>query len=152
MVGSIDSTSNLVNMISMGFQQNSSGSQVFSSIEADGEDPLKVFESVDSDNDGTISESEFDTLNQGISAVTGSELSSFLDYDTDEDGVLNASELRSVMDEAGFQPPPPPPGQVISAYENQQGESVSTAPADDTLLTQLLDYLDTQAGDLDITA
>ncbi|MFH2093278.1 MAG: hypothetical protein ABIJ31_13025 [Pseudomonadota bacterium] len=164
MVSSIGSTSNLISMISSSYQQSGMASQGMkgaggpppppppgSSTESS-EDLLGVFNMVDSDSDSVISESEFNTLTQGILEVTGTELnSSFLDFDTDGDGVLNGSELRSVLDEAGFAPPPPPPQQVISAYEAQSGDTAFQMD-DQDMLAQLLAYLETRTGDLDITA
>lgn len=150
MVGSISATSSITNMISMSYQQNNSSTQSAQTPPpppsgAKMEDPLGVFDSVDSDTDGTVSESEFETLAQGILEITGSEQSSsFGDFDTDGDGVLNAAELRSVMDEAGFEPPPPPPQEVVSAYESQQDIFSASDPLDDSL-SQLLEYLDVTA-------
>ncbi|MFH2057900.1 MAG: hypothetical protein ABIJ59_03255 [Pseudomonadota bacterium] len=165
MVGNIGSTSNLISMISYSYQQSTIGSQGAQGIappppppppgnsSGPSEDPLGVFNIVDSDSDNSISESEYNTLTQGILEVTGSQLnSSFLDFDTDGDGKLSGSELRSVLDEAGFAPPPPPPQQVIAAYEAQNGEDTNYQPADETLLAQLLEYLETRASDFDITA
>lgn len=166
MVGSIGGTSNLINMISLNYQQSGMGSQGTQGVGAppppppppgnsssSSEDPLGVFSSVDTDSDNAISESEYNILTEGILEVTGSQLSSsFLDFDTDSDGKLNGSELKSVLDEAGFAPPPPPPQQVIEAYETQGGEYSSDFNGDETLLAQLLEYLETRSGDLDITA
>lgn len=161
MVGSIGSTSNLISMISLSYQQSGAGSQGIQGVggspppgssTGSPEDPLGVFNTVDSDSDNSISESEYNTLTEGILEVTGSQLSSsFLDFDSDEDGRLNGSELRSVLDEAGFAPPPPPQ-QVIEAYEIQSGEDATFQADDETLITQLLEYLETRSGDLDITA
>ena len=114
------------------------------------EDPLGVFATVDSDSDSTISESEYKTLTKGILEITGNEFSSsFLDFDADGDGELNRSELKSVLDKAGFAPPPPQ--QVISAYETQSGEGSTYKTGDETMMAQLLDYLESRSGDLDIT-
>ncbi|MCG8549991.1 MAG: hypothetical protein MI799_06285 [Desulfobacterales bacterium] len=164
MVGSVGSSSNLVNMISTIYQQTSTttdtqSAQTFRAppppVDATGppEDPLGVFDTVDSDSDGSISQDEYDALSQGIMEVTGSDLSgSFDDFDTDGDGVLNGGELRSVMEEAGFAPPPPPPQQVASAYENQSGEISDGTASSEDLLSRLLEYLETGSGDLDTTA
>ncbi len=160
MVGSVGGTSNLINMISLNYQQsgidpqgvgapppppppNNSGSS--------SKDPLGVFDMVDIDSDNTISESEYNTLTEAILEVTGSNLNSkFLDFDADGDGKLNGAELKSVLDEAGFAPPPPP-GQVIAAYEAHNGEDSNYTVDDETLLAQLLEYLETRSGNLDIT-
>lgn len=164
MVGSIGSTNNLISMISSSYQQSGITSQGTKGIgtppppppgnsSSSAKDPLGVFSIVDSDSDKAISESEFNTLTQGILEVTGTELnSSFLDFDTDGDGKLNGSELKSVLDEAGFAPPPPPPQQVVSAYEAQSGEDAAFQIEDENLLAQLLEYLKTRTGNLDVTA
>lgn len=164
MVSSISGTSNLINMISVSYQQSQSG---FSGVQGAGgpppppaggaggakQDPLGVFSTVDSDGDGTVSEAEYDVLTEGILEVTGSELNSnFLDFDTDGDGALNGAELKSVLDEAGFAPPPPPPREVASAYEAQTGVEAFYQMDDESMLIQLLEYLENRSGDFDITA
>ncbi|MCP4722872.1 MAG: EF-hand domain-containing protein [Desulfobacteraceae bacterium] len=164
MVGSIGSTNNLISMISTSYHQSqmsSTGSEGVgvpppppppTNSGGQSDDPLGVFSRVDSDSDNSISESEYNTLTEGILEVTGNELtSSFVDFDTDGDGQLNGAELRSVLDEAGFAPPPPPQ-QVIASYEAQNGEASTYEIGDETMLAQLLEYLETRSGDLDITA
>ena len=95
MVGSIESSNNLINMISKSFQQERAVFRIPEGqggpppplkpgIGDPGKDPLGVFDTVDSDSDSSISESEFNTLSEGILEVTGSELNgSFLDFDLD---------------------------------------------------------------------
>lgn len=163
MVNSIGGTSNLISMISVNYQQNQMGSQGLQGAggppppppggaSGSTQDPLGVFSSVDSDSDSTISEDEYNVLTEGILEVTGSEMSStFLDFDTDEDGKLNGSELKSVLDEAGFAPPPPPAQEVMAAYEAQNGEETTYQMEDESLLMQLLAYLENRSGDFDIT-
>lgn len=117
--------------------QDGSGSEV---------DPLGIYEAVDTDGDGSVSESEFTTLTEGLLEITGSSISSsFSDYDTDGDGSLSGEELKSVMDDSGIAPPPPPPEQVSAAYEAQSGDS-------EDLMSQLLIYLETESETTDITA
>jgi|GEM_PF-1477147 len=164
MVGNVGSTGNLINMISLNYQLGGKGSQGFFGVGAPPpppsggsgkatEDPLGMFNAVDSDSDSAISESEYNILTQGILEVTGSELSSnFLDFDSDGDGQLNGVELKSVLAEAGFAPPPPPSGQVISAYESQGGQMSDDPAEDENLLTQLLEYLENRSGNFDVTA
>ncbi len=164
MVGSIGSTSNLISMISSSYQQSqmsSSGSQVVGSPPpppppdssgGQSADPLGVFSTVDSNSDSSISESEYNTLTEGILEVTGNQLtSSFVDFDADGDGQLNGSELKSVLDEAGFAPPPPPQ-QIIAAYEAQNGEDSTYQIDGEDMMAQLLEYLETRSSDFDITA
>ncbi len=169
MVGSISGANNLINMISFSYQQSTTQQSPADSQELQGagtppppppiqsnnskDDPLGVFNIVDSDSDNSISETEHNILSEGILEITGSELNNnFLDFDSDGDGVLNGSELRSVLDEAGFEPPPPPPQQVIAAYEAQSGENSTYNLDGESLLVQLLEYLETRSVDFDITA
>ncbi len=162
MVGSIGNTSNLVNMISLNYQQGSTASQGIGgqqppppppppgNSDMSAKDPLGVFDTVDTDAGGSISESEYETLTEGILEVTGAALSSsFIDFDLDGDGELNGSELKSVLDEAGFAPPPQ---QVIAAYETQSGGNDTPQTNDPDLLALLLEYLKTGTTGLDITA
>ncbi len=164
MVGSIGNTSNLISMISSSYQQSqmsSAGSQGVGAppppppppgnSSGQSVDPLGVFSTVDSDSDSSISEDEYNTLTEGILEVTGNELtSSFVDFDTDGDGQLNGSELKSVLDEAFA--PPPPPQQVIASYEAQNGEDSSYQVDGEDMMAQLLEYLETRSTDFDITA
>ncbi len=168
MVGSIGSSSNLVNMISVSYQNGASTSR--GTQQAQGappppppsdqgaatssvQDPLGLFSAVDSDTDSAISSSEYDALLEGIKEVTGNELtSSFEDFDVDGDGSLNGAELRSVLDKAGFQPPPPPSGQVAAAYEAQSGQASKNSGDNQDMLAQLVDYLSSRTDDFDITA
>ncbi len=169
MVGSVGGTNNLVNMISFSYQQNSSSSQGVqggdfppppppqggNAADGAGQDKLGMFNAVDSDASGGVSEEEYETLSEGILEISGTEVSgSFSDYDLDEDGVLSGSELKSVLDDAGFAPPPPPPQQVSAAYEAQSGtDTTGSEITDADLLSQLLEYLETRTeeDDLDIT-
>ena len=162
MVGSIGNTSNFISMISSSYQQSQTGSTASQGVSAPppppgnsgghSVDPLGVFSTVDSDSDYSISEKEYNTLTEGILEVTGSQLTSnFVDFDTDGDGQLSGSELKSVLDEAGFTPPPPPQ-QVVLAYEAQSGEDSTYQVEGKDMMTQLLEYLETQSSNFDITA
>ncbi len=166
MVGSIGSAagsnSNLMNMISLNYQQSNMTSQGVGGTQppppppppgnsdTSAKDPLGVFDTVDTDAGGSISESEYEILTEGILEVTGAVLSSsFIDFDLDGDGELNGSELKSVLDEAGFAPPPQ---QVIAAYESQSGGNDTPQTNDPDLLALLMEYLKTGSTGLDITA
>jgi len=164
MVGSIGSTNNLISMISSSYQQSQTSSTGSQGVGApppppppgnsggQSTDPLGVFSTVDSDSDSSISESEYNTLTEGILEVTGYQLtSSFVDFDADGDGQLNGSELKSVLDESGFAPPPPHQ-QVIAAYEAQSGENSTYQIDGEDMMAQLLEYLATRSSDFDITA
>lgn len=163
MVGSIGSTSNLIYMISSSYQQSQTGSTPSQGVGAppppppgnSGDpsvDPLGIFSTVDSNSDASISEDEYNTLTEGILEVTGNQFtSSFVDFDTDGDGLLNGSELKSVLDEAGFAPPPPPQ-QVAAAYAAQNGQDATYPVEGEDMMAQLLAYLETRSSDFDITA
>lgn len=157
MVGSIGSSSNLYTMISVAYQQGGGGFQGGIAPEAPGgkgQDKLGMFDAADIDGNGGISLEEYAVLTTGITEVTGSEFSGeFSDYDQDEDGILNGTELKSVLDDAGFTPPPPPPRQVSEAYA-AQGGTWGSGSEDQDLLAQLLEYLETRSydDDLDIIA
>ncbi len=167
MVGKIGSISNLISVIASSYQQANQISE--DSVQANfrsppkppspgqGDmpkaDPLGVFDAVDSDGDGTISESEYSVLTEGILEVTGTAYTQdFLDLDTDGDGRITGSELKSVLDDAGFAPPPPPPQKVIAAYEAQQSSDNIFQSDDESLLQQLLEYLENRDSDFDIIA
>jgi EF hand len=175
MVGSIGGTSNLIQILSANIQQKNAGTRPsqgagkpppprgsgtnrrlqqppggsFSQAGPVNKDPLGVFSAVDQNSDGTVSQSEYLALKEGIANVTGNEVTgSFDDYDTNGNGTLNGAELKTVLDQAGFTPPPAPPSQAIGAYETQKRES----PPNGSQLQQLVDYLQTQSIDLDVQA
>ncbi len=167
MVGKIGPASNLINAITLSYQQKNQISE--NSVQdifrippkppppEHGDmpkaDPLGVFDTVDSDGDGTISESEYSVLTEGILEVTGTAYTQdFLELDTDGDGKITGPELKSVLDEAGFAPPPPPPQKVIAAYEAQQSGDDIVELNDESLLQQLLEYLENRDDDFDIIA
>jgi Ca2+-binding EF-hand superfamily protein len=163
MVNSIGSTSNLIQVITSNFQTSSSegihpGNASFplpgpppDSLDQSKIDPLGVFDTVDTDSDGSISEAEFNILTEGILEVTGSIYArNFLELDGDGDGQLNGVELKSVLDEAGFAPPPPPPELVMAAYEAQSLPDGTPSNDDLSLLQQLLEYLENRDSDVDL--
>ncbi len=167
MVGNIGSTSNLINVITSSYQQSNLISQggvpeAFSMPpqgpppgqgDMPKPDPLGVFDTVDSDDNGTISESEYSILTEGILEITGSaNIQNFLTLDTDGDGQITGSELKVALDDAGFAPPPPPPQKVITAYEAQQSENDTFQTDDESLLQQLLEYLENRDNEFDIMA
>ncbi len=155
MVSPINSTSNLVQMVSLTYGntdptqgQKPAPPSGPGGPQGPGPDPLGVFDTVDKNKDGSISQSEYEVLTEGILEVTGSQVArSFTDFDQDEDGMLNGLELKSVLDESGFGPPP---SQVISAYEANSGSGKTGSDQDPNLLAQLLEYLEKRTGNLDI--
>jgi Ca2+-binding EF-hand superfamily protein len=67
-----------------------------------------LFNALDSDGSGGISQSELDTWAKDMSGVTGKTIDTskaISTYDADGDGVLNSTELKSYLDSTGIKPP-----------------------------------------------
>ncbi len=84
-------------------------------------DPLGVFETVDQDDSGDISQSELATLTEGIGQATDYTINAeeaMSTYDLNGDGILSGEELFNLMSE-NVQPPSPPsmPGQSVSKMD-----------------------------------
>lgn len=80
---------------------------------------------MDSDSSGGISQSEFEILAEGITAVTGAEVNAeeaLTTFDTDGDGELNGEELFQAMTANGVQPPPPPSPHMAMEGGNNLGD------------------------------
>ncbi len=79
-----------------------------------GGDISQFFSDADEDENGSIDETEAQTLADIISRSTGEEMqveTLLAEYDEDEDGVLNQSEVETAMEANRPEgPPPPPPG------------------------------------------
>jgi Ca2+-binding EF-hand superfamily protein len=95
-------------------------------------DPADMFNKVDSDGSGGISQSELETLVENISDKTGNSIDTtdaLSTYDTDGDGELSMDELKSFMDASGMAPPPPPPkGEgMANGLEATGGSSTTSA-------------------------
>ena len=164
MISGISGNSNLYKMIA------SAGSQAgITGTGQSPQDPLNVFDTVDQNGSNAISESEYSLLAEAVQEVTGTELnSSFSDFDQDGDGELSAAELKLVLEEAGFEPPPPPPPppeQVAAAYRAQteasdtaqtdaaaQGADASGSGFGPDVLSQVMDYIQNQSGNIDLLA
>lgn len=76
-------------------------------------DPAGMFNKVDSDGNGGVSQSELDSFVQDISSKTGNSIDStnaVTTYDADGNGELSGDELKSFMEASGMKPPPPPRG------------------------------------------
>jgi Ca2+-binding EF-hand superfamily protein len=76
-------------------------------------DPTELFNNIDTDSSGGISQSELDTFVQAMSSQTGQSINTtdaVSTYDVNGDGELSQDELKSFMDANGIAPPPPPGG------------------------------------------
>jgi len=107
-----------------------------------------AFKIGDSDSNGVVSETELETLLEGITETTGTTITTdeaLSTYDADGDGGLNGEELFSLLSENGFlppqeqnseagapPPPPPPMEEALASYAENSG---------DDLLQQLMDYM-----------
>ena len=101
-----------------------------------------LFEDMDTDASGGLSQSEFDVLAQGISKVTGSTVDvqkTFGTYDANADGSFNGQELRKAMTGLGVEPPPPPrapppgrsaSGQPLPGFSGTVTEAAIRPPVD----------------------
>lgn len=98
-------------------------------------DPSAMFNEIDSDGSGGISQTELETLAEKISAKTGTTMDTedaVSIYDTDGDGELSSEELKNFMEASGMQPPREIIQQAMSAYSlNSGGEETAS----------LVDYL-----------
>ena len=76
-------------------------------------DPSEMFDKIDTDGSGGISQSELDAFVQDLSDKTGKSIdatNAVSTYDTDKNGELSQDEFKSFMDASGIAPPPPPHG------------------------------------------
>jgi len=98
--------------------------------------PRDLFNRVDSDRSGGVSQAELQKLSDKIQEKTGSTIDAgdeaFKGYDSDGNSSLSGEELRTVLDNSGFGPPqgmqgmgppPPPPQQATDSYNANSSES-----------------------------
>jgi len=101
-------------------------------------DPAEKFKSLDSDSNGTLDKTELSELAKELSQMIGKTLnvdSSITTYDADNDGMLNQSEMDTMMRETLG--PPPSGGQ---GPEMQAGTLFSDSTAEEQL-SGLIDML-----------
>ncbi len=126
-------------------------------------DPLGIFKKTNSDGSGGVSQAELKNLADVMKEKTGKTIDvsndSFKTYDSNNDGSLSGDELKSVLDNNGFEPPqgmqrmgappPPPPQQVADSYEaNSAGSGQQTVSE---LLSTLKALLEKLTADSDST-
>lgn len=98
--------------------------------------PAEMFNQIDSDESGGISQSELETFTQAISDMTGNSIDSsdaVSTYDADGDGELSANELKSFMDASGIAPPPPGGAGMMGQMDSSEDSSTTSA---DSVLSQ----------------
>jgi Ca2+-binding EF-hand superfamily protein len=91
------------------------------------------FNQVDTDASGGISETELTTLAANISDQTGQTLDisdAISTYDSDGDGELSDTELKSFMGASGVKPPPPPPPTMGMNRTSGDEEEISATAAE----------------------
>lgn len=74
-----------------------------------------VFKSADADGNGVVSQTELETLMDGINKVTGESISvedAINNYDVDQDGALSSEELLGLMGDSRLPHPDPPEAEV----------------------------------------
>jgi Ca2+-binding EF-hand superfamily protein len=128
--------------------------------------PGDLSAALDTDNSGGVSQSELETWAQNMSEKTGNTLDTtdaVTTYDTDGDGELSSTELKSFLDAggvpspetAGMAPPPPPPRSSDSSETDSSSSSADgilskyDTNSDGVLsATELQAYLDDQSSSI----
>jgi Ca2+-binding EF-hand superfamily protein len=89
--------------------------------------PSELFSDADEDEDGSLDETEAQTLAEMISQATDEEVDVeqlFATYDEDGDGVLSEEETRAALEANRPEgPPPPPPGSMMTGSRDVGFES-----------------------------
>lgn len=124
-------------------------------------DPAEKFAEVDTDGSGGLDQTEFQTLADKISEVTGEETdveALFATYDENGDGVLSENETRSAMEANRPQgPPTPPPGGMMGGAPPDLSQLINDADEnedgtlDETEAETLADFI-TQAASEEVDA
>lgn len=118
-------------------------------------DADEMFSKIDTDGDGSISESELTIMQEEMSQMSGQTVdavSLMSDYDTDGDGLLAREEMDSLMaklhESMGPPPGPPPtsPETAIQSYlaNSEDKEQVSTIL---DLMDEYLEQLEQEEDD-----
>jgi len=131
-----------------------SGEELFQAMSANGVRPPPppmtkggLFNSLDTDSSGGISQSELEVLAQGISKFTGKEISAeevLSTYDVDKNKELSGEELFQAMSGSGVTPPPPP-----SFYEVKRGMAVYEMNSQDSTYQKLVRYVGSESQNLE---
>ncbi len=99
-----------------------------------GGDPNGLFNALDTDSSGGVSEKELDAFVQDMSSQNGEGIDTTTDafstYDSDGNGELSQDELNTFMKASGMAPPPPPPhggGGMMTGISSDEESSSSSA-------------------------
>lgn len=99
-------------------------------------DPAEMFNRVDGDGSGGVSQTELETFVAEMSSRTGDSIDTtdaVATYDSDGDGELSAEELKSFMEASGIMPPPPPPGGAGGMNGGGSDDESTSASADSVI-------------------
>lgn len=106
-------------------------------------DADEMYNKIDADGDGSISEAELTTMQEEMSQMSGQTVdavSLMSDYDTDGDGLLAREEMDSLMaklHESMGPPPGPPPTSPETAIQSYLANS-----EDEDQVSTILDLMD----------
>jgi Ca2+-binding EF-hand superfamily protein len=106
-------------------------------------DADEMYNKIDADGDGSISEAELTTMQEEMSQMSGQTVdavSLMSDYDTDGDGLLAREEMDSLMaklHESMGPPPGPPPTSPETAIQSYLANS-----EDEEQVSTILDLMD----------
>lgn len=111
-------------------------------------DPEEMFNSIDTNGDGVISQEELEAMFDDIAAQNGESIDSeeaIASYDEDGDGALNQDEMDTMMTELRESmgpPPPPPPSQGAGSSAEQVAAAYQATSDQSDTLAVLLDLMD----------
>lgn len=106
--------------------------------------PEEVFNSLDTNGDGVISEDELAVLFEDIAELTGETLDTseaIATYDEDGDGAISATEMDTMMKSMSDQngPPPPDPQSTEALAQAAAAYQANVATDSDSTLLDILD-------------
>jgi Ca2+-binding EF-hand superfamily protein len=97
--------------------------------------PPDLFQALDEDSSGGVDQTELDTWATNMSTATGNTIdtsTAISTYDTDEDGALSTTELKSFLDASGIKgpnggpPPGPPPSEESTASTTNSSQTADS--------------------------
>jgi len=97
------------------------------------QDPPDLFNALDTDGSGGIDQSELDTWAKAMSDATGQTIDTskaISTYDTNSDGVLSSTELKSFLDSTGIKPPDGDHPDLFKAIDTDGSGGISQSELD----------------------